>query len=695
MPVSEALTRTTDLTYRDLTLRSSTIRAQDRTVQGVLATDQPVTVYDWDTGDLIDEVLLPSGAEYADQLPLLESHLRGDLDYLVGSIRQISTEANQIVGTLYLAKGDERAERHWRKIEQGHLTDLSIGYRILEAVLIEAGESADVASQTYTATARRLRVAVRYLIKEGSLVTIGADIAAKLREQRTGPTAPHKKEPTMPATIKPNPTATDDSVPPANEPAGGERSEPTRPAASPPEPRRQDPPADPPADTPDLQAERAAATRAERQRIARITELAGQDVPEELLRAAVDEGLTPEAAGLRFFEAVTRNRPDPLTDARVTADAADKRRAVMIDAICIRSGINEAMPAERISAAADFRQMTLQDLARTSLLIEGVRQQIYNPSRLFERAVSTGSFPYIVTSSVARILQRAYTDYPSTASQWCGRRDVNDFKQVRDVKLSGFSSLAQVGNGGEIPHGTLSEATETHQAYTYGRMLQLTRTMFINDDLGAFARAPALMGAAAKRNIEDLVYALLVSASGVGPTMNEDSKALFHASHASGANYLTGTPASVLGDTGLAAARVAMRKMKGLAGEILNLIPRGLLVPVALEHTARKLVESQELLVTTGEDTTIRYGTKNVHQGSLQVITEPRLDAATNGATAWYLTADAMMAESIVIVYLRGQTEPTVERADPVDVLGIGWRVYHDCGAAAVDFRGINRSKGA
>jgi hypothetical protein len=35
-----------------------------------------------------------------------------------------------------------------------------------------------------------------------------------------------------------------------------------------------------------------------------------------------------------------------------------------------------------------------------------------------------------------------------------------------------------------------------------------------------------------------------------------------------------------------------------------------------------------------------------------------------------------------------------VERRDPSDVLGIGWIVYHDCGVAAIDWRGIDRSKG-
>ena len=127
----------------------------------------------------------------------------------------------------------------------------------------------------------------------------------------------------------------------------------------------------------------------------------------------------------------------------------------------------------------------------------------------------------------------------------------------------------------------------------------------------------------------------------------------------------------------------------------LNLTPKWLLVPAALEEAAMEFMTSPAIMVATGEDSTTYQPTKNVHAGSASVIVEPRLDSATNGTTAWYLLADAAQAETIVVVYLQGKESPTIERADPVDVLGLGWRAYHDCGVAAVDWRGGVRSKGA
>jgi hypothetical protein len=213
------------------------------------------------------------------------------------------------------------------------------------------------------------------------------------------------------------------------------------------------------------------------------------------------------------------------------------------------------------------------------------------------------------------------------------------------------------------------------------------------------------LGRAAARNIDDIGYALLVSASGVGPTMNEDAAALFATTHIS-SNY--NSASTVLGDAGMTAAKLLMRKTKGIQTEdstsagaddapFLNLFPRFALVPAALESTILKLVNSSEIMVSTAGDTdqTLTSFTKNIHQNTVVPIVEPRLDGATNGTTAWYLIADPKVQENFVIVHLAGQQNPTVERKDPVNELGIGWWMFHDAGVAAIDFRGLVRSKGA
>ncbi|MFO8072940.1 MAG: hypothetical protein R6V85_13790, partial [Polyangia bacterium] len=135
------------LETRVLSVRADTVNEEERSIEAVLASDSPVEVYSWRDGP-VDEVLLVDGVKIPERMPLLAMHNRFSLDYVLGSVRQIKSEKSgditQLVGRLYFAEGDEDAERTWNKVRQGHLTDVSIGYRRGESstVKIEPGQTA-------------------------------------------------------------------------------------------------------------------------------------------------------------------------------------------------------------------------------------------------------------------------------------------------------------------------------------------------------------------------------------------------------------------------------------------------------------------------------------------------------------------------------------------------------------------------
>ena len=79
----------------------------------------------------------------------------------------------------------------------------------------------------------------------------------------------------------------------------------------------------------------------------------------------------------------------------------------------------------------------------------------------------------------------------------------------------------------------------------------------------------------------NVMWALLTS----NPTMGEDGKALFHADH-------DNTGAGAIGETALSDARQALRTQTDLAGNRVNLRPRYLVVPTALETAAQKQLTS-------------------------------------------------------------------------------------------------------
>lgn len=399
----------------------------------------------------------------------------------------------------------------------------------------------------------------------------------------------------------------------------------------------------------------------------------------ELLERAINEGWTVEQAQGEFLRELRRRRPGPI-DVRVTRDEADTKREALSDVVMVRAGLHLA-DKDRMERMRPYATFGFHGLARHCLQMDGERSIPEDPATLFERAVSTLSFPQILGEGINKTLAAAYQEAPSSFLQWAGIREVSDFKNHNELRLSAFSNLEQIGEAGELKHGTLTESKETYKAVTKGRYLAITRQMFVNDDLGAFAGIPAAMARAAKRTVDDDAYDLLTSHSGAGPTMNEDSVALFSTSRAT-PNYATGS-STALDATSLSTAKAMMRRIKGLAGEILNIRAAYLLVPPSLEGTAKTLVTQQ-------------YGPNNmvgnIHYNTLEPIVEARLEAGTNGTTAWYLVSRDV--PSLVVVYLRGQTSPTVQRKDPTDALAIGWQCFFDWGVAAVDWRGIVRMKG-
>ena len=172
---------TQQLATRSIQLRTDTSNRGARTVEAVLSTENPVAVFDYREGAIIEECLLASGVEVDDQIPLQLDHERS-IPAMVGSGRDIRQAGSEIVATLHFATGTEAADDAWSLVSQGHARDVSVGYRVVEATELKPGETATVAGRSFTAPAhRRLRIVTQWRLKEVSLVTIGADESAKIR----------------------------------------------------------------------------------------------------------------------------------------------------------------------------------------------------------------------------------------------------------------------------------------------------------------------------------------------------------------------------------------------------------------------------------------------------------------------------------------------------------------------------------
>jgi hypothetical protein len=217
----------------------------------------------------------------------------------------------------------------------------------------------------------------------------------------------------------------------------------------------------------------------------------------------------------------------------------------------------------------------------------------------------------------------------------------------------------------------MNESAELYSLATFGRIFAISRQALVNDDLGAFTQIPAKLGAAAMAFEAQQLTARIET----NPLMS-DGVAVFAAGHGN----LAGSGAA-LSETTLAAARLAMRKQTGLSGDLIDVTPRYVLVPPALETTAEKILSAVQ---ATKTDDTNPFS-------ALTLVVEPRLTSAT----AWYVAADPAVIDGLEYAYLEGAPGPQIETKVGFEVDGVQMKVRLDFGSGWLDHRGWYRNPGA
>lgn len=167
---------------RSVSVRAESANDDAMTIEAVLSTEQPVRMYDWWEGTRMDEILLASGRENGDTIPMLDSHRRWSLDDVYGHMNNIRTEGTDTVVTCQFDRDDENAVKAYRKYKNGHCRALSVGYTVMRYIDIAPGQTAVVEGRTFKAGPQyKTRVVTKWRADEGSLVVIGADSKAKTR----------------------------------------------------------------------------------------------------------------------------------------------------------------------------------------------------------------------------------------------------------------------------------------------------------------------------------------------------------------------------------------------------------------------------------------------------------------------------------------------------------------------------------
>lgn len=266
------------------------------------------------------------------------------------------------------------------------------------------------------------------------------------------------------------------------------------------------------------------------------------------------------------------------------------------------------------------------DLAERTLILSGARLSgSESDHQILQRAFGmhgTSDFKALLGNAVGRVLHETYDAYQPALKAVARQVNLPDFRARSIVRLSDAPSLEKVNEHGEFKYGSMADAVNTWALSTYGRIIGLTRQAIINDDLDGFADLIRKFGvSAAQREAAELVTVLTAS-----PKV--DGVDLFSVE---AGTLKTGT-ASALALTSLAEATHLLRMQRDHGGDLLAQTPGVLVVPSALEWTARQLLSS-------GYTPTSAAGVQPLE---LELVVEPRLDATS--PTAWYLVASNQRA---------------------------------------------------
>lgn len=388
------------------------------------------------------------------------------------------------------------------------------------------------------------------------------------------------------------------------------------------------------------------------------------------------------AKGLTTVEAVRNHLLNELgKDARPSSGAIamnhdDHLKDFFNDATDAILARNNVLSAKDLSdGARELAGMNTMALAERFVNLHGTSTVMLSKRQILDKAFamhSTSDFGQLLGNVAGKTLRRAYEDEPASHTVWTAEVNVPDFKEQTMVQLSEAPDLLKVPEGAEYKHGSFGDAAMKFKIEKFGRLFSLTREAIINDDLQAFTRLPMAFGKSARRKEADLVYQVLT-----GNPKLADGKALFHADHN---NLMTASGISV---AALDIARQAMRKQKGLNSKApINIVPRFLIVPAALEGAAEVVLNS----IYDPDSTSPNKVNLNFIR-NMELVVDPRLDEVSE--SEWYVAASPAQVDTVTRAYLQGEGRPHYETRDGWSVDGLDCKARMEFAAFAVDYRGL------
>jgi len=449
----------------------------------------------------------------------------------------------------------------------------------------------------------------------------------------------------------------------------------------------------------DLRAELAAET-------ARVTAIrkvcAGRhaDIEAQAIRDGWDEQRT-ELAVLR----VERPKGPAI---HAGSDGAFATTEVIEAALCLsrkHHDVEKRFKPEVLEAAdRRYRNLGFQQLFMMAAVANGYPAQpgerIHNgnirevlehafPPRSLQASYSTFSLPGILQNLANKELLTGYMEEDQTWREIATVKSVSDFKEITSYRMLDDMEYEELPKNGEIKHAAIGEESYTRQIRTYAKMFMLDRVDIINDDLSAFDDMRQRVGGGAAKALNNVFWSRFM-----------DNASFFTSGRG---NYITGADSALgIDGTGLQKGITAFRKLRTPTADgkkrVVGGRPELLLIPPELEFVAQRLYQSTTVN-SGGAATAETIPDANIHAGKYRPVVCDWLsdaDFTGNSTTAWYLFRSPRNLASVVVSFLNGQQNPTVDMAEAdFNQLGVQFRGYHDFGVDLAEYLAGIKSKGA
>lgn len=524
------------------------------------------------------------------------------------------------------------ADRFVASSKEGFPWQASLGAHPTSTERVTAGTTVNVNKKTFTAGANGLTVVRAGILKEMSIVSLGADPS-------TSAIAAKKGEPSMTTTIQ----------------------------------------------TPELQAER--------ERTSAIHSLKGADAHPKIVAEAVSQGWSVDKTRAEILESqlkeselhrVRGGRPQAPSGIIGAMPQNADQISVLKAAAALHlapSIAEKAYGANACELAAALRVRSLRDLyAAACRMTLGTAPSGDND--LIRAAYSSANVPSILADVASKEALAQYNAAPSAWRQVCRRVPVKDFKTHHMVRLLLSGALEQVAPTGELKHASASDEDFTVAALTYGKIFGISRQDVINDDAGAFMDMSRILGRKGAQIVNKLFAQTLLG----------NANNFFHADNG---NFLTGSD-TALSVNALIAALANLRNRKDADGENLDIAGAVLVVPPSLEATGRAILKSVELqryVSSSRDNAPMGNPVENILTLVVEPRLE-NSNYTGHSALAWYVFS-APSDGAVVMAFLNGQENPTVEQEDqPFNTLGVQFRAFIDAGCSLADPAAALKVKG-